>query len=495
MGINLGQGLAAFAGGALDRAKEIDKAVADRVKTLKASKPDELLKSRYKKEYEKFDKEQAILAEVTSAGGPNTEPGQMALGGFGTDTNEYRKQLAADPTLYFKMRDAPTAPKYTPTDYNLNGPNTIQRLWASVTGDEKTADKGAVEATAGTATSFRRGVGVAQTAEGKEKMDAWRARLPITTSEKEWEAKRNEHKARVTSAEEKYKDNMDSDEARAVFKALEADGRILTYGRDPTGSTKAPTIKSIFIDDGVEQKIEYTGDTKDTAGGAPGWRLIGTTKQDKGSAGTPAIKSIFLNGKDQKIEYTGNPEDTAGGSTGWRLIGGTKADKAAAEQGPKVGATIEVAKKGTGGQTQKIYYTGSVSDYYDGLQGWTTVGGLSAKPQESFSREKWDLIKDPIYKAIKDGTKIEPNQWKMYKLHILENKDALSQYISAEMAELDSLAKVGLEYPSLSLKMGDKTVPATLENMRLAADAAKLPLEDIRQMLWTKWQAKQQKAN
>jgi hypothetical protein len=31
--------------------------------------------------------------------------------------------------------------------------------------------------------------------------------------------------------------------------------------------------------------------------------------------------------------------------------------------------------------------------------------------------------------------------------------------------------------------------------MRLAADAAKLPLEDIRQMLWTKWQAKQQKAN
>jgi len=63
------------------------------------------------------------------------------------------------------------------------------------------------------------------------------------------------------------------------------------------------------------------------------------------------------------------------------------------------------------------------------------------------------------------------------------------------MAELDSLAKVGLEYPSLSLKMGDKTVPATLENMRLAADAAKLPLEDIRQMLWTKWQAKQQKAN
>jgi len=449
MGINLGQGLAAFAGGALDRAKEIDKAVADRIKTLKASKPDELLKSRYKKEYEKFDKEQAILAQVTSAGGPNTEPGQMALGGFGTDTDEYRKQLAADPTLYFKMRDAPTAPKYTPTDYNLNGPNTIQRLWASVTGDEKTADKGAVEATAGTATSFRRGVGVAQTAEGKEKMDAWRARLPITTSEKEWEAKRNEHKARVTSAEEKYKDNMDSDEARAVFKALEADGRILTYGRDPTGSTKAPTIKSIFIDDGVEQKIEYTG----------------------------------------------NPEDTAGGSTGWRLIGGTKADKAAAEQGPKVGATIEVAKKGTGGQTQKIYYTGSVSDYYDGLQGWTTVGGLSAKPQESFSREKWDLIKDPIYKAIKDGTKIEPNQWKMYKLHILENKDALSQYISAEMAELDSLAKVGLEYPSLSLKMGDKTVPATLENMRLAADAAKLPLEDIRQMLWTKWQAKQQKAN
>ena len=449
MGINLGQGLAAFAGGALDRAKEIDKAVADRIKTLKASKPDELLKSRYKKEYEKFDKEQATLAQVTSAGGPNTEAGQMALGGFGTDTDEYRKQLAADPTLYFKMRDAPTAPKYTPTDYNLNGPNTIQRLWASVTGDEKTADKGAVEATAGTATSFRRGVGVAQTAEGKEKMDAWRARLPITTSEKEWEAKRNEHKARVTSAEEKYKDNMDSDEARAVFKALEADGRILTYGRDPTGSTKAPTIKSIFIDDGVEQKIEYTG----------------------------------------------NPEDTAGGSTGWRLIGGTKADKAAAEQGPKVGATIEVAKKGTGGQTQKIYYTGSVRDYYDGLQGWTTVGGLSAKPQESFSREKWDLIKDPIYKAIKDGTKIEPNQWKMYKLHILENKDALSQYISAEMAELDSLAKVGLEYPSLSLKMGDKTVPATLENMRLAADAAKLPLEDIRQMLWTKWQAKQQKAN
>ncbi len=189
MGINLGQGLAAFAGGALDRAKEIDKEVADRVKTLKASKPDELLKSRYKKEYEKFDKEQAILAEVTSAGGPNTEPGQMALGGFGTNTDEYRKQLAVDPTLYFEMRDAPTAPKYTPTDYNLNGPNTIQRLWARATGDDETADKGEIEATAGTTTSFERGAGKKQTPEGRERMNTWRRNIPSSDKKLDVEKK------------------------------------------------------------------------------------------------------------------------------------------------------------------------------------------------------------------------------------------------------------------------------------------------------------------
>ena len=201
MGINLGQGLAAFAGGALDRAREIDKEVADRVKTLKASKPDELLKSRYKKEYEKFDKEQATLSQVTSAGGPNTEPGQMALGGFGTNTDEYRKQLAADPTLYFEMRDAPTAPKYTPTDYNLNGPNTIQRLWARATGDDKTADKGEIEATAGTTTSFERGAGKEQTPEGRERMNTWRRNIPKKDDRLDVEKKADLHFLKFSNPE------------------------------------------------------------------------------------------------------------------------------------------------------------------------------------------------------------------------------------------------------------------------------------------------------
>ena len=201
MGINLGQGLAAFAGGALDRAREIDKEVADRVKTLKASKPDELLKSRYKKEYEKFDKEQATLSQVTSAGGPNTEPGQMALGGFGTNTDEYRKQLAADPTLYFEMRDAPTAPKYTPTDYNLNGPNTIQRLWARATGDDETADKGEIEATAGTTTSFERGAGKEQTPEGRERMNTWRRNIPKKDDRLDVEKKADLHFLKFSNPE------------------------------------------------------------------------------------------------------------------------------------------------------------------------------------------------------------------------------------------------------------------------------------------------------
>ena len=547
MSISFGQGLAAFAGGAIDRAKEIDKEVAERVKTLKASKPDELLKTRYKKEYEKFDKEQATLEQVESVGA-DTEKGQMLLLGIESQ-DEYRKMLSSDNTLYAKMRTAPTAPKYTPTDYNLSGPNTAQRLWASMTGDDKTADAGAIESTAGSTTTFRRGQGIEQTPEGKVRMDKWRGQLPSGEDEKEWQFKWKQHTKLITEATDKFKDSMGSDEAKRVFSQLNSDGRTLIYGKDGKSSETdwqrklnlhmLDTPKRTNFEDDIsfnkamttwkhgynilklgsgydkskdkegkmqfieilnpgtkdKHKVGYTGEPNDNAfGNLVGWRDFGMV--ESGSSTTaPTIKEIFFDGKDQKIEYTGNPEDTAGGSTGWRLIGGTKADKAAAEQGPKVGATIEVAKKGTGGQTQKIYYTGSVSDYYDGLQGWTTVGGLSAKPQESFSREKWDPIKDPIYKAIKDGTKIEPNQWKMYKLHILENKDALSQYISAEMAELDSLAKVGLEYPSLSLKMGDKTVPATLENMRLAADAAKLPLEDIRQMLWTKWQAKQQKAN
>jgi hypothetical protein len=222
MSISFGQGLAAFAGGTIDRAKEIDKEVAERVKTLKASKPDELLKTRYKKEYEKFDKEQATLEQVESVGA-DTEKGQMLLLGIESQ-DEYRKMLSSDNTLYAKMRTAPTAPKYTPTDYNLSGPNTAQRLWASMTGDDKTADAGAIESTAGSTTTFRRGQGIEQTPEGEVRMDKWRGQF-------EYEKLLSDSSAGVKQRFLQYKNNLSNfpREAEAVkgLKGAELDNKLL----------------------------------------------------------------------------------------------------------------------------------------------------------------------------------------------------------------------------------------------------------------------------
>ena len=544
MSISFGQGLAAFAGGAIDRAKEIDKEVAERVKTLKASKPDELLKTRYKKEYEKFDKEQATLEQVESVGA-NTEKGQMLLLGIESQ-DEYRKMLSSDNTLYAKMRTAPTAPKYTPTDYNLSGPNTAQRLWASMTGDDKTADAGAIESTAGSTTTFRRGQGIEQTPEGKVRMDKWRGQLPSGEDEKEWQFKWKQHTKLITEATDKFKDSMGSDEAKRVFSQLNSDGRTLIYGKegkssetdwqrklnlhmldtpkrtnfeDDTSFNKAMTTwkhgynilklgsgydkskdkegKMQFIEilnPGTKDKhkVGYTGEPNDNAfGNLVGWRDFGMV--ESGSSTTaPTIKEIFFDGKQQKIEYTGAPTDVVGNSVGWKLIGSTKSDTTGSASGPKIGDTQEVYVSGNSGAKQKLYYTGDNTDRYNGrFVGWTTIGGTSALPEGSFTKERWDLIQAPIYAAIKSGNKVDPKDWEAFRLYTLSNKDAIGIEYQSVLNSLEKLAEDGLSYPSITIKVDGNKVPATLANMVLKAKESNISLKAFRKQLHQHYLSKQ----
>jgi hypothetical protein len=492
MGISLGQGLAAFAGGALDRAKEIDKAVADRIKTLKASKPDELLKSRYKKEYEKFDKEQATLAQVTSAGGPNTEAGQMALMGI-TSIDDYRKQLAADPTLYAAMRDAPTAPKYTPTDYNLNGPNTIQRLWASATGDYKTADKGEIEATAGTTTSFKRGEGIADTPEGKERRDTWRRNIPADDTEKEYQFKWRTHQGYVADAVEKYKDNPNSDEAKRTFKALDAAGKTLIYGKDSKDSQTdwQRKLNLHMLDTPKQTDFENEGSFNSAmTKWKHGYNILklGSSYDDTTKSGKEQVVSVFdAAGKQVKVIKTGNDDDMFGGIPGWKQFGGAEQKSDTAKR-PTLQKTYNAS-----GDEVTIEYTGDSTTNFEGRPGWVQVGGAKAPKGASVAEKKWAPIQ-VIVDAITEGRSVTQAQLDAAEFITRMTKDAVPLEYHKVLDTWNASTVQVRDYSDMPIKLGGISVPATTTNINAAAAEYNMTPQEYKKQLYKQVKKTQSKS-
>jgi len=522
---------------------------AQRLAEIKSKRQDELLKTRWSEAKKKRDKDVERYEGFIDKGGDITSlQTQSYLLGY-DDVASMQKDIVKTKQAggTFSWADAPVMPpeleaiKYSDEDaiykslLKTQG-TTAGQIFEALGGSER--EKKEVELTdeqLGSVSTYRRATPTPLTEEQKTTLSGYKFEAE-PEDEKEWQFKFRKHTENKERIIELYKGKENTDEAKQAFAQVAQDERTLIYGKDGSTSdwqrrfnlhvkdapkreeyvsdaqyTSAmktwqhgynilklgagydknaaakgkPQVVSVFNSEGNQVKVLYTGKDTDTFGGTPGWKQFGGVKKEEVSATGPVIKEIFINGERQKIEYTGNDKDTAGGSPGWRFIGGTK-QTADTAKGPKVGDMMEVYVKGDTGQKQKLYYTGSVNDYYDGMQGWSTIGGVSSMPEEAFSEKKWNSIKKPIYDAIRNKEKINPEDWRVYKLNVLENKDALSQYIADEMAELDNLAKTGLEYPELLITVKGANIPATLENMRTLADTNKkgLSLEQIRDWLY-----------
>ena len=485
MGISFGQGLAAFAGGALDRAKEVDKEVAARVKTLKASKPDELLKTRYKKEYDKYDKEQAILDQVSAvSGGADSEKGQMLLLGVESQ-EEYRKMLQSDPKLYAKMRVSPNAPKYKPTDYNLSDTSTASKLWASMTGDSETANKPDVEVTPGTTTSYRRGTGTDQTAEGRATMDAWRKNLPDNSKdEKEYQFKWRKHQENFKSATDTYKDDMETPEAKKAFAQLATDGRTLIYGKDgKDGQTDWQKKLNLHMLDtpkraDFEQEDAYASSMSKWKHGYNILKL-GSGYDNTTDSKEQVVAAFDAKGNKVKAINTGNENDNFGGIPGWKKFGGSEKD-ATTSKTPTLQKTYDRQ-----GNAITIQFTGSNDDTFDGRPGWVQVGSAQAAKPLSVSEKKWAPIQ-VIVDAINEGRTVTQAQLNSAEFITRMTKDAIPLEYHKVLDTWNLSTMQVRDYSALTIKVNGVGVPATTANISAAASEYNMSVDAYKKQLYTK---------
>ena len=107
-----------FAKGAHEEAQRHDKDIADRIAKLAETKQSETSKTKFKAEYDKYDKDRILLEAVKSAGGAGEDLGQMLLGGYKT-MDDYHAAVKANPELYHPLFEIGEEPIYTPAEYGL----------------------------------------------------------------------------------------------------------------------------------------------------------------------------------------------------------------------------------------------------------------------------------------------------------------------------------------------------------------------------------------
>jgi hypothetical protein len=210
-----------FLGGVQKRSAEYDEQEIENIKKLKEGTGDETLKSTFKEELERANKEKTILESVRSA--PNSEQSQILLGGYANQA-EYRKALIADPELYHPMRETPTMPVYTSTKYGMSSGTTAGRIFESAFGMRDVEERPRQGAVKGSVTPFRRGVSKPQTDEGKARMESWRGNIKEDTK---------------------------------------------------------LTLQDTYNDEGLKVRIAYTGKTSDVWEGKKGWVQIGGPEPTK----------------------------------------------------------------------------------------------------------------------------------------------------------------------------------------------------------------------
>jgi hypothetical protein len=155
---------------------------------------------------------------------------------------------------------------------------------------------------------------------------------------------------------------------------------------------------------------------------------------------------------------------------------------------PKVGKTETIGTKDGGKQV--VYFTNKKTDNVGGRQGWANFGDV-IKDAVPWAKEKWLKLSGPIYDAVKNNTKISPEDWANYKIFTLEQKTSFDKATEEALKSLDVLAVSGLEYPDQQLKINDVWVNATLSNMQIYADKKKIKLEEVRETLYKRWLVKQ----
>jgi len=492
-----------FLGGVGDRAREYDveeNKRAQKIAELKAKRTDELLKTKWTSAKKKRDAHSEINTKVDSAGGVASLSGQMLLKGI-DNSDEYWKRRVAEGDSYthatlFELGETPTI-TYADEDaiYKKtlkNQGTTSGRIFESLGGpkrDEVTNVPTDIES--GNASTYRRGKSIANTAQQTTKMDSWKN---VDADEKEWQFKWRTYQTDYTDAIEKYKDSPKSEEAKQVFSQLTQDRRTLLYGKGE-GKTDWQRKYNLHLLDRPKSDDFVTDKAFDLH--MKKWKhgynilKLGANYDDKTKSGKDQIISLWNDeGIQVKVMRTDNPDDMFDGMPGWRQFGGAEKDTATST--PKIGDKQEVYVSGNSGAKQKLYYTGSDTDSFNGkFIGWTTIGGTSGIPEASFTKQRWDLIQAPIYAAIKGGTKVDPKDWEAFRLYTLSNKDAIGIEYQSVLNSLESLAEDGLSYPSITIEVDEKKVPATMANMILKAKESNISLKSFRNQLYKHYLSKQ----
>jgi hypothetical protein len=475
---------------------------------LRVKNRNERAKTAHTAASKRYQKDVDLIDSITSANGIDTIEGQAIAKGYGvTEIAKMMeaKKIAGDSWKWATLPVLGDAPTLNQVEFDAEkvkqGGGNLGKLFKDIVSpfyDFETKEPVPVSDTSGAmpVSTYRRG-------KSEPLTDDQRTRLNVLKgggdNEKKFQYQARKHAENIVEAQELYKDNMNSKEAKAAFATLKRQGDSLIYGKDSSSTTTWQTRMDLHNASRPDRE-DFPSDAIGTAAFKSerniwergyNYMVIGKDFEDsKTGAKQKPFEVWDKDNNKTKIMHTGLDTDSFMGWVGYKQMGGSDIP-AAATGGLKIGDTKELNALDGSGKKVTAYYTGSMNDIYDGQPGWTLWGGAS-KPKDAFSEKKWNRIKKPIYDAIENGTKINPKQWNVYKLHILENKDSLSQFISQEMAELDKLARSGLEYPTLTIKIKGKKIPvkATLENMKIAATKSGKTIETIRTKLYNAYMDK-----